>query len=74
MSTLTTTAPAQALDRADPAHDLLTREEVAAILRVHPNTVSLISDELPPLRIASRVLRWRRRDVEAYLDRLATAG
>ena len=56
---------------ADFARCLLRRREVAAMLGIHPKTVSKIKDRLRPLHIAPRVWRWRRADVLAYIEGLA---
>lgn len=49
---------------------ILTREEVATILRVNPATVSRLHQrgELAAFRIG-RGLRFDRRDVDAFIDR-----
>lgn len=49
---------------------LLTTREVAAFLGFSPETVlrRYRAGELPGIRLASNVLRFRQRDVDAWLD------
>tara|TARA_B100001123_G_scaffold81647_2_gene93079 strand:+ start:2082 stop:2267 length:186 start_codon:yes stop_codon:yes gene_type:complete len=47
---------------------LLTMAEVAGILRLKPRTVSKLKG-LAPIRINSRVLRYRSNDVELWLEK-----
>jgi len=47
-----------------------TRAEVAKLLRITPRCVAEIK-ELKPIRINSRLLRYRVRDVELWLKELA---
>jgi predicted DNA-binding transcriptional regulator AlpA len=61
--------------------DLLTCKELSARLRIHPGTIWRMAAQadagMPcggfprPLRLASKTVRWRLRDVEAYLAGLA---
>ena len=46
---------------------LMTRDEVAAILRVSPRSLSGMSD-LRPVRINKRVIRYRRSDVSCWIS------
>lgn len=53
--------------------ELMTREEVAALLRVHETTLSRWAAEgkgPPCIYVASRVPRYRRADVLAYVETL----
>jgi excisionase family DNA binding protein len=57
----------------DNRESLLTVTEVAEWLHLHPNTVKRLGDRgaLPFTRVTNRGdRRYRRSDVEAYLDRL----
>lgn len=50
---------------------LLTREEVAALLRVHVRTLRRMALEgviPPPIRIGERVIRWRRETLTTWLN------
>ena len=59
---------------AKPAAELLTDAQAAEILTVEPRTLRLWRNTrgLPHLRITSRVIRYRRSDLEAWLDRART--
>jgi predicted DNA-binding transcriptional regulator AlpA len=46
--------------------DVLTRAEVAAILHVHPKTVTRLA--IPSILVGKRLRRWRRADVERWLQ------
>ena len=48
---------------------MLTRAEVGVLLRVKPRSVATISG-LKPIKINSRLIRYRRRDVEQWLENL----
>jgi putative molybdopterin biosynthesis protein len=50
---------------------LLTAEDVGAILGRHPRTIHVLarSGELASVRIGRRGVRFRRADVEAFIDR-----
>ncbi|MEM6820318.1 MAG: helix-turn-helix domain-containing protein [Verrucomicrobiota bacterium] len=50
-------------------YPLMTRKEVAALLNVHPGSVKRyqLNGSLPAIHINSRVLRYRREDVDAFL-------
>ena len=48
---------------------MLTRAEVGVLLRVKPRSVATISG-LKPIKINSRLIRDRRRDVEQWLENL----
>lgn len=53
--------------------DLLTKNDVAAMLRVSRRTVSRlrVRGELPaPVVLGANIVRWRAADVEEYLNRL----
>jgi predicted site-specific integrase-resolvase len=56
------------------AGDLLTDQQAAAILSVEPRTLRLWRNtrSLPYIRITSKVIRYRRSDLEAWLDRSRT--
>ena len=59
------------------ADELWTADEVAEALRVHPATLRRwrACDEGPPwLLVAGTALRYRRSDVEAYLEGLVGDG
>jgi predicted DNA-binding transcriptional regulator AlpA len=56
------------------ACQLLTVKDVASILKVHPRTVwrmSATGDIPAPLALAPKTIRWRLRDLEAHVSRLA---
>ena len=58
---------------------LLTAREVAAVLGIHVRTVWRLSamaemgegDFPRPVRIAKKTIRWRRQDLERYIEALA---
>jgi excisionase family DNA binding protein len=53
-----------------PESELLTRKQVAAILRLHERTVRtrVRSGELPePIKVGKRSIRWRRETIEAWI-------
>lgn len=55
----------------DPAPELLTLDEVADLLRVAPRTVQRMASagEIPaPIQISPARSRWRRGDLDAWLD------
>jgi len=54
--------------------DLMTDEQTAAILAVEPRTLRLWRNTrgLPFIRISSKVIRFRRSDVNAWLERRRT--
>jgi hypothetical protein len=59
---------------AKPAAELLTDAQAAEILTVEPRTLRLWRNtrQLPFLKITSRVIRYRRADLEAWLNRTRT--
>lgn len=56
------------------AGDLLTDEQAAAILAVEPRTLRLWRHTrgLPHLKLTSKVIRYRRSDLDEWLDRART--
>jgi excisionase family DNA binding protein len=54
-----------------PAPDLLTDEQAAALLSVEPRTLRLWRHErgLPHIRLTSKVIRYRRADIDVWLSR-----
>jgi hypothetical protein len=52
---------------------LMTRDEVAAILRVSPRSLSSIPG-LRPVRINKRVIRYRRGDVSCWISNHTERG
>ena len=53
---------------------LLTVKDVAAVLKIHPRSVWRMSatGEIPaPLALAPKTIRWRLKDIEAHLAKLA---
>jgi excisionase family DNA binding protein len=54
--------------------ELLTDKEAAAILAVEPRTLRLWRNTrgLPHIKITSKVIRYRRADVDAWLERRRT--
>jgi excisionase family DNA binding protein len=48
---------------------LLTRDEVAALLKVHPKTVTRLP--IPSVMLGKRLRRWRRVDVDKFLEERA---
>jgi len=59
--------------RTNPDSILLTRDEVAKTLRVHPRTVTRWEEKglLKPLKFSARAIRYRREDVEHLIAELA---
>ena len=58
-------------------NSMMTPEEVAAYLRIQPNTLKVWRAEgVGPVchRYNSKVVRYRRADVDAWLDMRRTAG
>lgn len=59
---------------SSPEHDLLTRKETAYLLRLRPNTLAVwavkgrFAKELPIIRLGNNLIRYRRRDVEAFIN------
>jgi len=55
-----------------PKPELLTVEEVAAILNVSVRTAWRLTDEgqLDSVKLGSRTTRWRRSTVDRYIERL----
>lgn len=51
---------------------LITKQGVATMLAVHPNTVDNLrrdnSTFPPPVRLAERTLRWLKSDIERWVD------
>jgi excisionase family DNA binding protein len=60
---------------ANQAGDLLTDSQAAALLSVETRTLRLWRHTrgLPHIRLTSKVIRYRRADVDAWLDRHAVA-
>ena len=50
--------------------ELLTRDEVAAWLKLPPKSVYELP--LPKVKLGHRTVRWRRADIQAYIDRRIT--
>ena len=71
-----------AADRTTPSCQLLTVRKVARLLSLHPRTIWRLAglaeaglDDFPkPIRLATKTVRWRLRDIEGYLARLAGEG
>ena len=56
------------------ACQLLTVKDVAAMLKIHPRTVwrmSATGDIPAPLRLAAKTIRWRLKDIETHVAKLA---
>jgi predicted DNA-binding transcriptional regulator AlpA len=54
-----------------PAGDLLTKQEVARLLRVCVRTLErhvALGKFLAPIRLSQRCIRWRRKDIDDYLE------
>lgn len=49
--------------------ELLTRDEVAALLKVHPKTVTRLP--IPSVPLGRRLRRWRRQDVLRWIEERA---
>ena len=51
-------------------YPLMNRREVAAILGVHPGSVKRyqLQGQLPAIHINSRVVRYRREDVDTFIS------
>lgn len=62
-----------------PAHDLLTRKEAAYLLRLRPNTLAVwavkrrFEKELPIIRLGKNLIRYRRSDIERFIESRASA-
>lgn len=62
---------------SSPHHELLTRKEAAHILRLQPNTLAVWASnkrylkELPVIRLGRNSVRYRRIDVERFIDLMA---
>jgi excisionase family DNA binding protein len=52
------------------APDLLTEQQIAALLNIEPRTLRLWRQTrgLPHLKLTSKIIRYRRTDVDAWLD------
>ncbi len=62
----------QAPDTAPPTYPptaVLTTAQVAAWLQVHPRQIARMG--VPPLKLGHKTVRYRVRDVQAWLDRQA---
>ena len=57
----------------EPDERLITRDEVAAILRVSPRSLSRVAG-LRVVRINKRVLRYRRSDVSSWISNRTERG
>jgi len=57
-------------NRINAAAMLLTREEVAALVGFHPETIKRASNagELPAYYFGGRTIRYRRDDVERWIE------
>lgn len=57
-----------------PEHELLTRKEAAYLLRLRPNTLAVwavkrrFEKELPIVRLGRNLIRYRRSDVQRFID------
>lgn len=62
-----------------PQHDLLTRKEAAYLLRLRPNTLAVwavkrrFEKELPIIRLGKNLIRYRRSDIEKFIESRAGA-
>lgn len=62
-----------------PEHDLLTRKEAAYLLRLRPNTLAVwavkrrFEKELPIIRLGKNLIRYRRSDIESFIESRAGA-
>jgi excisionase family DNA binding protein len=58
------------MQNTEAAHKLLNREEVAAIVGCHPETISRASraGKLPAYYLGSRIVRYRLEDVYRWLE------
>jgi len=58
-----------------PAGEILTDEQCCAMLSVQPRTLRLWrrTRGLPHVKITSRIIRYRKSDVDAWLDSHSTA-
>jgi predicted DNA-binding transcriptional regulator AlpA len=65
-------------ERKEPApSDLLSKKEVARKVGVSPRTISryVAQNKLPrPIRFSRVCVRWCRKDIDEYLERLSAAG
>jgi len=61
--------------RVESPSDLLTDLQAAALLSIEPRTLRLWRNTrgLPHIRITSKVIRYRRKDVDAWLERRRVA-
>lgn len=64
---------------SSPEHDLLTRKEAAYLLRLRPNTLAVwavkrrFAKELPIIRLGKNLIRYRRSDIERFIESRAGA-
>ena len=64
---------------SSPVHDLLTRKEAAYLLRLRPNTLAVwavkhrFDKELPIVRLGRNLIRYRRSDIQRFVDQRAGA-
>ena len=64
---------------SSPVHDLLTRKEAAYLLRLRPNTLAVwavkhrFDKELPVVRLGRNLIRYRRSDIQRFIDQRAGA-
>ena len=67
---MTKTLPTQPPE-VKPAGELLTDAQAAALLSVEPRTLRLWRHTrgLPHIRVTSKVIRYRRHDIDAWLAR-----
>ncbi len=61
----------RAVSRPPAPAELLTTDDLAALLQIDERTLRRLVREgavPPPIRIAGRILRWRRADLDRWLD------
>lgn len=61
---------------SDPPDELLTGQQVGKLTKLPPKSILNMAarNELPHVRVSARRIRFRRSDIDAYLDRQRTSA